>query len=486
MVSGFQMIPKPEPWLSNRCMRLLHLFPLLLVVLAGGGCLHAPLNVPEGGGTNSRPTYSFGEQVPVSVNQGDTLFLVAFSGGGTRAAAMAYGVLEELRRTTVPGSVPERRLLGDINVISSVSGGSVTAAAYALYGEDFFGSFETNFLKRDVQGKLVGKTFMPWNWPRIGSPWFGRSDLAARYYDEILFHNATFGELTTGRRPFVMLNATEVATGIQFWFTQDVFDNLCSDLSSYPISRAVAASSAVPVILSPITLKNYSGTCDFHPPDWALPGAIAGEGMTLMQRGQELAILRDSTNHPYLHLVDGGVADNLGLRPLLEGLAYMAADPGSRRGLNFHTLRRIVLLSVNAHSSPENTWDRRESPPGILTLAVAAPSITMDRYSKDTVAMMGMVVEALKRKLPNAEAGSLKFFPISLSFDNLKDPKERTFFLNVPTSFFLSNDSVDRLREVGGKLLRDSPQFQALMSDYAAAGSRGSDSLSSPAEAPAR
>lgn len=38
-----------------------------------------------------------------------------------------------------------------------------------------------------------------------------------------------------------------------------------------------------------------------------------------MQRARELAILRDSTNRPFFHLVDGGVADNLGLRPLLEG-----------------------------------------------------------------------------------------------------------------------------------------------------------------------
>ena len=450
--------------------RFLRYGTLLMAVLAAAGCIHAPLNAPKIAATNAIPEYSFRNRVPASVNRGETLFLVAFSGGGTRAAAMAYGVLEELRRTVVPGSVPERRMIEDINVISSVSGGSVAAAAYALYGDAFFGSFETNFLKRDVQGKLVGKTLMPWNWPRIGSPWFGRSDLAARYYDEILFHNATFGQLAQGNRPFVMLNATEVATGIQFWFTQDVFDNLCSDLSSYPISRAVAASSAVPVVLSPITLKNYAGSCGYEPPIWALPTTGGGEGLSLMERGKELATLRDSTNRPFLHLVDGGVADNLGLRPLLEGLAYMTTVPASRQGLEFAKIRRVVLLSVNARSSPENTWDRKESPPGIFTLAVAAPSITMDRYSKDTVAMMGMTVEVLKRKLPNAESGSLKFFPISLSFDNLKDPKERTFFLNVPTSFFLSNDSVDRLRDVGGRLLRDSHQFQALLQDYGSTG----------------
>jgi len=267
-----------------------------------------------------------------------------------------------------------------------------------------------------------------------------------------------------------------VATGIQFWFTQDVFNNLCSDLSSYPISRAVAASSAVPVLLSPITLGNYAGTCGFEPPVWASVSAAGGEGLALMQRGKELAILRDSTNRPYLHLVDGGVADNLGLRPLLEGLAYLASVPESRQGLDLATLRRVVLLSVNARSSPENNWDRKESPPGLLSLAMAAPSITMDRYSRDTVAMMGMSVEVLRQKVPTAASGSLKFFPISLNFDELKDPEERHYFLNVPTSFFLTDEAVDRLRDVGGRLLRDSAEYQRLLQDYAEpAGERRKD-----------
>lgn len=458
---------------------------LLLGMLGGSGCLHAPLNSAKEPGSTEVLRYGFRERVPEAVNLKETLFLVAFSGGGTRAAAMAYGVLEELRRTAVPGSRPERRLIEDISVISSVSGGSITAAAYGLQGDALFGSFETNFLKRDVQGKLVGRVLMPWNWPRLASPWFGRSDLAARYYDEILFHKATFADLAGGNGPFVMLNATEVATGIQFWFTQDVFDNLCSDLSTYPLSRAVAASSAVPVLLSPVTLRNYGGTCGFVPPEWMAGTMPGGEGLALMQRGRELAVLRDSAERPYLHLVDGGVTDNLGLRPLLEGLAYLVSVPSSRQGLNLTGLRRIVLLSVNARSSPTNHWGQRESPPGMVSMALAAPSITMERYSKDTVAMMGMMVELLERKLPGAVAGSLQFFPITLSFDSLPDAAERNYFLNVPTSFFLSNEAVDRLREVGGRLLRDSPEFQRLLLDYAGTATLPSPETSAGAGPPA-
>lgn len=449
----------------------LRLLVVALVILLGSGCAHAPLNVAKQSGSETNGYY-FSRFVPIRVNNGETLFLVAFSGGGTRAAAMSYGVLEELRRTAVPGAQPSRALIDDISVISSVSGGSFTAAAYALHGDQLFPSFETNFLKRDVQGKLVGKTFSPWNWPALGSPYYGRSDMAAEYYDRILFHGATFADLRQAQSPFVLINATEVSTGIQFWFTQDLFDNLCSDVSNYPLSRAVAASSAVPVALSPITLQNYAGSCDYVPPPWLRMRSSLSDGIpdsgenALGGRAREMARLRDRENRPYLHLVDGGVADNLGLRPLLEGLATLESNADFRQGLRFETLKRVVLLSVNARSSPENDWDRRRSPPGIISLALAAPSITMDRYSRDTVDLMGALVRQMEGAVRDQAGGRIKFFPIVLSFDNLPDPQERRYFLNVPTSFFLSDESVDRLREVGGRLLRNSPNFQALLKDF--------------------
>jgi NTE family protein len=62
------------------------------------------------------------------------LLILAFSGGGTRAAAFAYGVLEELAATPVVLGGRPRRLLDEVDLISAVSGGSFTAAYYGLYG----------------------------------------------------------------------------------------------------------------------------------------------------------------------------------------------------------------------------------------------------------------------------------------------------------------------------------------------------------------
>ena len=83
------------------------------------------------------------------------LVLVAFSGGGTRAAYFAYGVLQELAGTevmTANGSLP---LIKEIDIISSVSGGSFTSAYYGLYGDRIFEDYEEQFLRQDVQSDLL-------------------------------------------------------------------------------------------------------------------------------------------------------------------------------------------------------------------------------------------------------------------------------------------------------------------------------------------
>src|SRR5271169_3880849 len=124
------------------------------------------------------------------------LVILAFSGGGTRAAAFSYGVLEALRRIEIVSSSGRKtRLLDEVDVITGVSGGSFTALAYCLYGEKLFDDYEQQFLKRNVQSALIWQVFNPLNWPALMSAGWNRSELAAQLYDKILFHGATFADL---------------------------------------------------------------------------------------------------------------------------------------------------------------------------------------------------------------------------------------------------------------------------------------------------
>ena len=131
------------------------------------------------GGTGKRALGSLGAgrqqpRGPASTGVGesrsnDLLLILAFSGGGTRAAAFAYGVLEELAATPVILGGRPRRLLDEVDLISVVSGGSFTAACYGLYGDRVFHDFETEFLKRPVEQRLIVQLLRPRNWVRLAS-----------------------------------------------------------------------------------------------------------------------------------------------------------------------------------------------------------------------------------------------------------------------------------------------------------------------------
>ena len=175
-------------------------FNFLLLALLTSGCAHYPVNAPQAK-VNPAVGYRFQNAV-TQTNADDLLLMLAFSGGGLRATALSYGVLEQLAKTQVGPAGHEHRLLDDAEIVSATSGGSFTAAYYALWGDRIFSDFEPRFLKKHVQTGLLLRTLAPWNTVRLASPKFSNSDLAAEYYDHLLFNGATFGELTRNPAAF--------------------------------------------------------------------------------------------------------------------------------------------------------------------------------------------------------------------------------------------------------------------------------------------
>jgi len=465
------------------CTDRVILWILAAVVLAG--CASRPINVPI---TQVDPMSGYRPTVlmPKRPNHDPhTLFVLSFSGGGTRAAAFSYGVLEELRRTEVVVDDQNRRLIDEVDLITGVSGGSFTALAYALYGDRLFSEYEERFLKRDVQGTLLWRTLNPFNWWKFIGGSAGRSELAAEYYDEILFEGATFGDLLDKPGPIAIATGTDLSTGSRLAFFQNDFDLLCSDLSQVRLSRAAATSSAVPLVLSAVTFNNYGGTCGYQYPVWvkdvADPDHRVRPAGRALQRYREMQDFQNSKDRPYIHLVDGGVSDNLGVRGVLEALEELAASAAFRGEVGFGDIRRIALLVVNAHSAPKTDWDRHESPPGLLGQLLQASGVPIERYSFETIELMKDRAEIMtwRRELrvararlagateAEAEASvpKITLHVIDVSFDAIPDPNERAVFMNLPTSFVLPAEDIDRLREVAGRLLRQSAEYESLVRD---------------------
>jgi len=161
----------------------------------------------------------------------ELLVMLAFSGGGTRAAAFAYGVLKELAATEVATSKGVRPLHHEVDVISSVSGGSFTSAYFGLKGDGIFEDFEERFLRKNIEGHLIWRSLAPRNWFKQMGHKYGRSDIAAEYYSEQVFDGATFADLQRPDAPVLVINATDLVTGVRFPFFRQYFDLICAPSS---------------------------------------------------------------------------------------------------------------------------------------------------------------------------------------------------------------------------------------------------------------
>lgn len=436
--------------------------PVVAVGLAG--CAHYEVNVPKT--VNNAEGYYLRNHERTN-NSDEIIFLMAFSGGGTRAASFSYGLLEALRDTTYQTEGQTRRLLDEVDVISSVSGGSFTSAAYALYGDKIFEIFEPAFLLRNVQSTLVWKALNPLNWTALASSTYSISDIAAEYYDDILFKGATFSDLLTNNTPLVIINTTDISSGNRLSFNQEVFDVIASDVGPYPISRAVAASSAVPGVLSPITLNNYAGQYPIEQPKWLQRSYNSMEEDAVRVQAKRMSLYTDSTNSPYIHLVDGSASDNLGLRCYLDISSILQANPVLTARLGKRgTVKKVVLVSVNSFVHPETGWDKEDRPPGSKQVAKAAGYRTMERYSEDSLVDTRRLIRDLKPRLEGEE--QIQLYQIELDFMKVKDPTLMRKLLSLPTTFSLHKDVVRDLEQTARTLLYENADFQRLINDLGA------------------
>ncbi|MDN3922929.1 patatin-like phospholipase family protein [Roseateles violae] len=392
---------------------------------------------------------------------------ITLSGGGARAAAFGLGVLEELKATRFEWEGRKTSLLDEVGLISGVSGGSVLATYYAAFGDEVFSRFHEDFLQADFQTGLILDALSPPTLYRLGSPWWGRSNAFNRRLDPV-FRGMTFGELRAQRaRPQLLVTATDLTTGGPFEFTPEQFGLICSELDSVPLSFAVAASSSVPLLLSPMTLRNYADRCAEAAPSAAADPA----GRNLSARLLDLVAdsYRNSQERPYIHLVDGGVVDNLGVRGLLERTLAGGTFEASFKGLQPGSVHQIVLISVNSERDTAERIDGSDRVPGHLQVLDALVFGAGSRLSKETTMMIDDVAQRMNEALrfergrPGSPfAADAEIHVINVGLRQLKDPEMRRNLMQVPTALTILPIQVEQLQRAGREVLRESPAFQRL------------------------
>ncbi|MER8379889.1 patatin-like phospholipase family protein [Mesorhizobium sp. M0142] len=216
-----------------------------------------PINVftPEAG----RPSPAF---IPDPGDDGSTVLGLAFSGGGTRAAAFSYGVLRALDDIVIDEQPRRRTLVDDIRMISGASGGAVTAAYFGYKGEDGYRDFRERFLIQNAEADLRTR-LSPFNLVRAYYGGVNDRSGFAKWLNDNLFDDATFEAFAKPDRPIIWINASDIYNRTPFLFSYDTFAALCSDLDKMRLADAVAASAAVPVVFAPIVVSATSPDCGY-------------------------------------------------------------------------------------------------------------------------------------------------------------------------------------------------------------------------------
>jgi NTE family protein len=473
-----------------------------------------------------------------------TLMFLTFSGGGIRAAALAYGTL--LALSELDGANPDSKsLLDDVDLVSSVSGGSVTAAWLALKGRAGLHDpdFE-KFLHNGGTEALAWRGLNPAALVGYAVTNYQRSDVLADYFADRLFgkstdYRAVKKQYETANQPFVVLNATDFGHGSVFPFTQNRFDLLCSDLNSYRLSDAVAASANFPVVFSPIGLKNFN-----RDPGCPAPGLHAnpyGPGpwiesyrkrydrddsssgpITTPRSNGLLAVrtARDAIDYfdparnqkeAYVHLLDGGLVDNLGVLSTLLLEDEAACSPGLFQRLarprpdGYARFKEILYIVVNARTRKRSPMNAGVYPPDMFSSLFGVIDTSLDATINGTQNYLTAELQAMLRWVPysndlpmplspkkncrleidaartanavdkneandlNLHLGSLnddvRARIVTIDFEMIPDPKCRDAYWKLDTSWGLDSKTIDQLMKLPKVMLRHSGELRDFYKD---------------------
>ena len=419
----------------------------------------------------------------LATNSSSLMLIVSFSGGGTRAAALSYGVLDKLRSTKIKWDGRDTTLLNEIDLVSAVSGGSITAAYFAAFGDEIFEDFKPKFLNHDFEGDLIYETLHPTNTYHLTSPWYGRGDLLADQFDRLLFHGINYGQLLSRRpRPALIITATDLSLGTSFEFTEHQFHQICSNIDTFPLAIAVAASNSVPILFTPITLKNYAGSCSAEPSP-AVPGGVAAHSDVRERRYvEEQNIYRNAQQRRYIHLVDGGLADNLGVKRIIDSIASSGGLTRSLQSRGVRGIRKLVFLSVDAGRSISFAADQADSVPSSIEVAKGIQFSLLSHYAAETRDAFAEEVGKWRDEIHIAASeGDSPFAPdaelyyIEVELRNHPNQTTREELLTIPTAYTLDEKQVEELINAGHEILDTNTEFRRLLTDLVLSAHSGGD-----------
>ena len=434
------------------------------VLLAAGCSVHnIPINEPV---NQQNAGLVPSEQEPAASYADEFLIMLAFSGGGTRAAAYSFGVLNGLDRLQVPTAEGPRPLLERVDFVSGVSGGSITAAYFGLKQRAALADFRERFLLKNVEADALSTSFTPANLVRGLSGGVNDATHFPRWLNQNLFDGATFAAFRAHQRPRVWINAADIYNRTPFVFGRTAFSVMCSDLNSYPIADAVAASAAVPIAFAPIVIESYAGKCNAQLPDWAVRARTNPNTPPLLKSFANALASYHNGSMRYVKLLDGGLVDNFGLSGFTIARLSATAPYEPLTPHQAVKLRRALFLVVDAGRGVSGNWANTLDGPKGADLVSAAADTAIDASVRASYTAFEQTMEEWRQQVVRWRCGlsadqrkrygaparwncrDVQFFIGRLGFDQLGGQRE-DYLNKVKTTLQLPQEQVDEVIKAG-------------------------------------
>src|SRR5712664_3374679 len=454
---------------------------LYILLVALGGCatvFNAATNEPLSAATP--PNMG----APTDIMRENSIVL-SFSGGGLRAAAFAHGVLTALESVkTADGD-----LLDDVAFISSVSGSSLTAAYYGVYGREGLARFRSEVLLPGFESGMRMSLLNPANLMRVlGGGLNARADFGDQL-DRRIFHGATFADIFRRQRPDIRIHATDLYHRVPFPFVPALFSILCSDLSRYSVADAVAASMAVPVLFAPVVVRTFNENCEPLPPVLASMRARPETSRVMNAIVKATTAYRDPKRVRYIKLADGGLTDNFAVSTMVISRIAFGTPYAPMTERDAVRIRRLLLIVADASQGPNGDWTHQEAGPSGVDLARSATDAAVDSAARYAADAFGRMVQewqdsviAFRCGLKPADVirlggpvqwncSDVKFSLAYLSVDELDSPM-RERIEAVPTRLTLEADQVDAAIEGARQSTLALRRLRTYVRDRVASGGR--------------
>jgi NTE family protein len=307
---------------------------------------------------------------------GENSIVLAFSGGGLRAAAFTHGTLLALQGIRTP----DGDLLDDVAVISSVSGSSLASAYYGLYGREGLGRFREEVLLPGFESGLRLSLLSPANLSRLCrvASTSGRTSATCSTAKSSTVRRSRTS-IGTRARPSASTRQT-CTTGCPSRSSRRLRDPVQRH-HALSVADAVAASMAVPLVFAPIVVRTYPESCPPLPRELESLHILAETSHSLQAIDRARSAYRDG-HVRYIKLADGGLTDNYGVSLITNARLIYGTPYAPMSARDAVRIRRLLVIVADASRGPGGDWIDREDGPGGFDLALSATDAAVDSAAR--------------------------------------------------------------------------------------------------------